>query len=649
MGAADVVQPPGLPRPAGVPATSSASSLATPPLSAQAAPGGDLIGRRPTINGGMADVVQPPRLQGSPAAAAAEALPGAASMLGRVARVAGPAVGLGLEGKQVYDVARDPNSTGIDVASQVAQGAGRLGAAGAGAAGGAALGSLAGPPGALVGGMIGGAAGYWGADKAIDAGRSAVGVNPAAPAPLAAQAAAPTGSGGAVFGVYPKPSSQLSTNANDAALRRGVQATGPSTFVPATPIDQLSAPPLAASAAGGGRGSINPPLSSQAAQAPAAAPDPQPQQTQAPNYQGAGSVTDLGGISASPGDRLAQLNRDIAFQQDKQTWRNPNDPTPGLALIDGAGQAGDARQKFFDEANLRNVAARGAPPGRNGAAVFEQNLNAAQQPLVSRARQQLADTASAGETQRAQIAERGSLARTAVADARNQDANAIARARLGIEAVKAGQGNLPTGYRQKADGSGLEYIPGGPADPETAKGKNSLNDTQAKALQFGTRMQVSGKLLDDLAGQGVTQPGLIKRAGDAVGVGGLLNGTQSSQQQQVEQAQRDFVNAALRRESGAAIAESEFANAKKQYFPQIGDGPEVIAQKKANRELATRGILAEVPNGDSRVASILPPQQAGAAGNAAAPSIPAGMSHQVGTSGGKPVYEDAQGNRFIGG
>ena len=54
---------------------------------------------------------------------------------------------------------------------------------------------------------------------------------------------------------------------------------------------------------------------------------------------------------------------------------------------------------------------------------------------------------------------------------------------------------------------------------------------------------------------------------------------------QIEQAQRDFINAALRRESGAAIAESEFENARLQYFPQPGDTQEVVKQKQKNREM----------------------------------------------------------------
>jgi len=37
----------------------------------------------------------------------------------------------------------------------------------------------------------------------------------------------------------------------------------------------------------------------------------------------------------------------------------------------------------------------------------------------------------------------------------------------------------------------------------------------------------------------------------------------------------------LRKESGAAIAASEFDNAEKQYFPQPGDSDQVISQKRA--------------------------------------------------------------------
>ena len=59
---------------------------------------------------------------------------------------------------------------------------------------------------------------------------------------------------------------------------------------------------------------------------------------------------------------------------------------------------------------------------------------------------------------------------------------------------------------------------------------------------------------------------------------------QSADVQSYMQAARNFVNAVLRRESGAVISPSEFAEARKQYLPQPGDTPEATAQKRANRE-----------------------------------------------------------------
>lgn len=149
----------------------------------------------------------------APPAAAAPATPARApaapqSRLGRIVRTAGNAVGpttVGLsaipEALDVADVAMNPAATGIDVATQAAQGLGRLGAAGSGAAGGAALGAMTGPLAPLavpIGALAGGALGYYGADKAIEAGRAAVGVDPRAPVERLGQVTQPlppTGAG----------------------------------------------------------------------------------------------------------------------------------------------------------------------------------------------------------------------------------------------------------------------------------------------------------------------------------------------------------------------------------------------------------------------------------------------------------------------
>jgi len=68
------------------------------------------------------------------------------------------------------------------------------------------------------------------------------------------------------------------------------------------------------------------------------------------------------------------------------------------------------------------------------------------------------------------------------------------------------------------------------------------------------------------------------------------NFVKSSGFQVFDQAKRNFLNAVLRKESGAVISPTEFANGDLQYFPQPGDKPEVLAQKKANRELAIENM-----------------------------------------------------------
>ena len=185
-----------------------------------------------------------------------------------------------------------------------------------------------------------------------------------------------------------------------------------------------------------------------------------------------------------------------------------------------------------------------------------------------------------GETQRHNRATEGLGAR-----------NAAAR-----EAEVAMGGKPPPGYRW-GQGGVLEAIPGGPGDPRN----KGLNDGQANAGNFAGRMAAANDTFDNLAAQGVNRPSMVKQAAESVPlIGGALgmaaNAVAASpEQQQVEQAQRDFINATLRRESGAAISAGEFANANQQYFPQPGDSPQVIAQKRQNRARATASMLQAVP------------------------------------------------------
>jgi hypothetical protein len=115
--------------------------------------------------------------------------------------------------------------------------------------------------------------------------------------------------------------------------------------------------------------------------------------------------------------------------------------------------------------------------------------------------------------------------------------------------------------------------------------------------------------------------------------------------QKYEQAQRDFVNAVLRPESGATITDTEFANAKKQYFPQVGDTPAVIKQKQEAREREIKTLQAMAGPGAKQFPEIKRPKEEGdAAATSFASEADAAAAAKAGkikvgdkiTVGGKP-------------
>jgi hypothetical protein len=74
-------------------------------------------------------------------------------------------------------------------------------------------------------------------------------------------------------------------------------------------------------------------------------------------------------------------------------------------------------------------------------------------------------------------------------------------------------------------------------------------------------------------------------------IGGVAKrSTESPNRQLYRQAQENWVTANLRKESGAVIGVEEMQNEINKYFPQIGEGPEVIAQKAEARRIAEEGM-----------------------------------------------------------
>jgi hypothetical protein len=118
-----------------------------------------------------------------------------------------------------------------------------------------------------------------------------------------------------------------------------------------------------------------------------------------------------------------------------------------------------------------------------------------------------------------------------------------------------------------------------------------LTEFQGKSVTFGTRAQEAHDILNKVGGD-YSPEGIAAASGveNVPGINWIANKALSKNSQEVLQAQRNFVNATLRQESGATISDKEFANAKKQYFQQPGDGPDVIAQKAANRDAVINGF-----------------------------------------------------------
>jgi hypothetical protein len=74
-------------------------------------------------------------------------------------------------------------------------------------------------------------------------------------------------------------------------------------------------------------------------------------------------------------------------------------------------------------------------------------------------------------------------------------------------------------------------------------------------------------------------------------IGGVAKrGAESTNRQLYRQAQENWVTANLRKESGAVIGPVEMQQEIVKYFPQINEGPEVIAQKSEARRIAEEGM-----------------------------------------------------------
>lgn len=121
-------------------------------------------------------------------------------------------------------------------------------------------------------------------------------------------------------------------------------------------------------------------------------------------------------------------------------------------------------------------------------------------------------------------------------------------------------------------------------------------EAQSKAALYANRMQEAESILSSFD-YSPAAIGTKEALSNTPLLGGMLgagaNMVLSKDSQKAEQAQRNFINAVLRRESGAVISPTEFESAKRQYFPSVGDSKEVLVQKEQNRRTAIESLKAE--------------------------------------------------------
>lgn len=266
-----------------------------------------------------------------------------------------------------------------------------------------------------------------------------------------------------------------------------------------------------------------------------------------------------------------------AAQAARAMGQDPNLVTLMMAGLDPrqiSGYTGDNQEQRFRGAavdaaragnwNDANASLMGVANGPIALATVEG------QNLINNRLMQGGGGVSTTEQGRAGIAADAARARASDASAANSYAGV--KSQLGRLAIAQDQHNREVAGTW--DPSGKASSSGGAASKATEGERN--------AAGFYERMRAASGELKGLEGSGYDPTNLrdFLTTGSSIG-----NFAASPQGQQYHQAAMNWVRANLRKESGAAIGVDEAKQEIRNYFPQPGDSPQVIAQKARNRQV----------------------------------------------------------------
>ncbi len=127
------------------------------------------------------------------------------------------------------------------------------------------------------------------------------------------------------------------------------------------------------------------------------------------------------------------------------------------------------------------------------------------------------------------------------------------------------------------------------ANGELPGGGKPPTDTQIQNAGYADRISQANSIIDQKASTFAKMKYTDFKLADSKSQ--LANTLLSADVRQASQAMRNFITAKLRKESGAAIAPSEFDDARLQYFPSLGDDTQTLANKKALRDSVLNNLI----------------------------------------------------------
>ena len=149
----------------------------------------------------------------------------------------------------------------------------------------------------------------------------------------------------------------------------------------------------------------------------------------------------------------------------------------------------------------------------------------------------------------------------------------------------------PAGYQWTTGPDGapaLTFIPGGPGDPAVKAQSGTVTEDERKSAGYMSRIQQGLDLINGITAQNpnAAKPGATATALSKLpAVGNLASNIITPEaRQRVEAAQLDMLDAALTLATGAAYTKEQLQGLSKSYFPQLGDDPQTVADKKVRLE-----------------------------------------------------------------